>query len=68
MSIFSERLKQTRKKRNYTQKNIADYLGIAERAYQNYEYGNREPNLETLIKLANYLDVSLDFLSGRSDI
>lgn len=67
MSMFSERLKETRQKRNYTQKNVADHLGIAERAYQNYEYGNREPNLETLIKLANYFDVSLDFLTGRSD-
>lgn len=67
MSIFSERLKETRKKRNCTQKSIADYLGIAERAYQNYEYGNREPSLDTLVKLADYFDVSIDFLAGRSD-
>ena len=67
MSIFSNRLKEIRKERNFTQKNVADHLGIAERAYQNYEYGKREPNLETLIKLANYFDVTLDFLSGRSD-
>ncbi len=67
MSVFSERLKETRQKRNYTQKNVAEHLGIAERAYQNYEYGNREPNLDTLIKLADYFDVSLDFLSGRSN-
>lgn len=67
MSIFSERLKETRQKRNCTQKNVADYLGIAERAYQNYEYGNREPNLGTLVKLADYFEVSLDFLSGRSN-
>ncbi|MCI8826707.1 MAG: helix-turn-helix transcriptional regulator [Lachnospiraceae bacterium] len=67
MSIFSNRLKEIRKERNFTQKNVADHLGIAERAYQNYEYGKREPNLKTLIKLANYFDVTLDFLSGRSD-
>ena len=58
MSIFSNRLKEIRKERNFTQKNVADHLGIAERAYQNYEYGKREPNLKTLIKLANYFDVT----------
>ena len=67
MSVFSERLRETRQKRIFTQKNISDHLGIAERAYQNYEYGNREPNLETLVKLADFFDVSLDYLVGRSD-
>lgn len=65
--MFKERLKSTRKATNKTQKEVSLYLGIAERAYQNYEYGNREPNLETLSKLADYFNVSTDYLLGRSD-
>lgn len=67
MSYFSERLKATRQEQKLTQKNLAEYLKIQERAYQNYEYGNREPSLDTLIKIADYFNVSLDYLVGRSD-
>lgn len=67
MTLFSERLKCIRQSSKLTQKNIAEYLQISERAYQNYEYGNREPNFETAIKLADYFNVSLDYLLGRSD-
>lgn len=65
--MFKEQLKSARKTANKTQKEVALYLGIAERAYQNYEYGNREPNLETLSKLADFFNVSTDYLLGRSD-
>ncbi|MCL2853538.1 MAG: helix-turn-helix domain-containing protein [Defluviitaleaceae bacterium] len=46
---------------------MAEYLGIVERAYQMYEYGKREPNHETTIKLADFFEVSTDYLLGRSD-
>lgn len=67
MSYFSERLKITRQEKKITQKYLADYLNIQERAYQNYEYGNREPNIDSLIKIADCLNVSIDYLVGRSD-
>lgn len=67
MTMFSQRLKLIRQLNNLTQKNLADFLQISERAYQNYEYGNREPNFESAIKLADYFKVSLDYLVGRSD-
>ncbi|MDL0418371.1 helix-turn-helix transcriptional regulator, partial [Clostridioides difficile] len=49
-----------------TQKQFASLFGISERAYQYYEAGSREPNLETLILISNKLNVSTDFLLGLS--
>ncbi len=67
MSVFSTKLKEIRISNNVTQKQLADFLGINERSYQNYEYGNREPNFDITVKLANYLEVSVDYLLGRTD-
>ncbi|MCL2853539.1 MAG: helix-turn-helix transcriptional regulator [Defluviitaleaceae bacterium] len=46
---------------------MAEYLGITEQAYAKYEYAMREPNHETTIKLADFFEVSTDYLFGRSD-
>lgn len=67
MNLFNVRLKQIRQSLNVTQKTIADYLKIGERSYQRYEYGEREPSLAIIIALADYFNVSLDYLVGRSD-
>ena len=67
MSIFSERLKLCRKNQNKTQRDVADSLGLTENGYQKYEISNREPKMGTLIKLATYFDVSIDYLTGLSD-
>ena len=64
---FPERLKELRIYRNLTQKEIADSIGMAPVAYQRYEYGTREPAYQKLFALADYFDVSLDYLVGRSD-
>jgi transcriptional regulator with XRE-family HTH domain len=65
--MFKERLKQLRKERKYTQQQMADALGITLRAYQMYEGGENGPGVSGLIALADYFDVSLDYLVGRSD-
>jgi transcriptional regulator with XRE-family HTH domain len=67
MKIFCERLKEMRVQRGLTQKALAIYLEIGENAYQNYEYGKREPNYETLVKLCKKLNVSADYLVGLVD-
>ena len=67
MSIFSTKLKETRISNSITQKQLADFLSISERSYQNYEYGNREPNFDITIKLADYLNVSIDYPLGRTN-
>ena len=65
--MFSERLKASRKSKGLTQKDLAAFLGISERGYQNYEMGKREPNLEVLKQLADFLGVTTDYLLGRFD-
>lgn len=65
--MFNKRLRHMRMKRNYTQQRLADILDIALRSYQCYETGTRTPNYELLIRIADVLDVSLDYLLGRDD-
>ena len=60
-----KKLKELRKKENKTQEEIATNVGIEKRNYQNYELGIRKPTLETLIKIANYFNVSLDYIVER---
>jgi len=67
MSVFANRLKECRVKIAKTQREVSVDLEMTERGYQNYELGNREPNHETTVKIADYFDVSLDYLLGRSD-
>lgn len=64
---FGKRLNQTRKERGKTAQNMADMLGIGIRSYRAYESNTREPYYETLVKIADYLDVSADFLLCRDD-
>ena len=67
LNIFHERLKYLRKNNNITQKTISNYLEIHINSYQKYEQGTREPNFDTLLKIANYFNVSIDYLFGRTD-
>ena len=66
MSIFADRLKECRKNINKTQREVADDLGLTGIGYQRYEINKSEPKMETLSKLADYFDVSVDYLMGRS--
>lgn len=58
-------LKELRKKKGVSQEDVAKALGITLRTYQNYEYGQREPNIEMILKLSDYFKVSTDTLLGR---
>lgn len=55
------------KDRRIKQKQLADFLGVSRSAVYKYQEGKAEPNIETLIKLADYFDVSLDYLCGRQN-
>lgn len=59
------KLKELRKAKNISQEQAANALGISVRAYQNYEYGQREPNIEMIFKLADFYNVTTDYLLGR---
>lgn len=65
--LFKDRLIHLRKSKNVTQKQIAQSIGISDLGYQRYEYGTREPAFRILIALADYFDVSIDYLVGRTD-
>lgn len=59
---FNERLKIERKSHKFTQQFVADKIGVTLRAYQQYEQGKYEPNIERLIALADLFGVTVDFL------
>lgn len=61
------RITECRRNRGLTQKEVALGIGISERAYQRYEAGDRVPILDVLVSLADYFDVSIDYLVGRTD-
>jgi len=67
MATFSDRLKELRIAKSKTQKQIAGLLGIAERNYRRYEAGDVDPTASNVTLLADYFDVSIDYLLGRSD-
>lgn len=58
-------LKELRVQKNLKQKEIARIANVSERAYSFYENGQREPNIDTLLTLAEYYKVPLDVLVGR---
>lgn len=67
MVKINERLKQERIAKGYTQKQIADGIGVTYNAISQYESGAREPSIDLLIKLCKFLDVTSDYLIGLSD-
>ena len=67
MEIFQKRVKQERLSCRLTQREMAQKLHITQPSYIRYENGNSEPTLENLALLADILDVSVDYLLGRSD-
>ena len=67
MNKLSNRLIKLKKDKNLLQKDIAKDVNFSLRAYQYYERGQREPTASVLIALADYFDVSIDYLVGRTD-
>jgi len=67
MPTLSDRLIQLKTDKNLMQKDIAKDNNISLRAYQYYERGERKPDSDILERLADYFEVSTDYLLGRSD-
>ena len=68
LKTFHERLQECRKRKSLTQRQLASLLGITERSFQRYELGEREPNIAGLIRLADILEVDLNYLVGREEV
>ena len=60
--MLKDKIKALRENKGLTKKQLADEIGISERAYITYEYGQREPGLETVVKLAKFYNVTTDYL------
>ena len=67
MNNFVSRLNELKASSGSTNKEIADHVGISIRALQFYLNGSKEPTLSKLISLADYFNVSLDYLTGMSN-
>jgi transcriptional regulator with XRE-family HTH domain len=68
MDTFKGRLKQLRNEKNLTQKELAKYIGTTRATLASWETGRREPDFETTSKIADYFNVSVDYLLGQTDI
>ncbi len=66
MSLFGSRLRQLRKEDDLTQRELADNLGLAFSTISMYERGIREPDFETTESIADFFNVSMDFLLGKT--
>ncbi|WKV09410.1 helix-turn-helix transcriptional regulator [Thermoanaerobacterium sp. CMT5567-10] len=64
---FGKRFKTLRLEKNLTQAELAKILSIGESTISFYESDKREPDYETLQKIADFFDVSVDYLLGRTD-
>ncbi len=65
--MFPQRLNKIRKSKGVTAQQMADLLHINIRSYRAYESADRSPNIEILVKIADILDVSTDYLLCRDD-
>lgn len=67
--IFSLRVKELRIEKGFSQKKLGDLIGVSKVSIFNYENGLQLPSVEILIKLANVLNCSIDYLLGiNSDV
>ena len=61
-----QRIRDLREDRDLKQRQVAEYLNCSQQVYSNYELGQRDIPTDVLIKLANFYDVSIDYLLGQT--
>ena len=67
MLKLSEHLLMLRHEKGLKQEDAAKEMGIAYRSYRRYEVGEREPDASTLVRMADFYGVTIDYLVGRTD-
>lgn len=65
--MFPNRLKMLRLQKKLTHQDMADFLGITRQGYSKYENGQSQPDIDTINKLAEFFNVTTDYLLGRTD-
>lgn len=68
MDIFAKKLRELREEQRYSQSEMAKKLDVSQSYYSKFELDQGEPNLETLVRIADIFKVSLDYLLGRTGI
>ena len=66
-SVFPERLRRLREKERKSRKVLSELCGLNSDAIRRYERQEASPNMEALVAIADYFNVTLDYLTGRSD-
>lgn len=66
--MFQERLNKLLKDNNLFQSDLAEYVGYTTQAISRWCRGETEPDLNSLVKIANFFNVSTDYLTGKNDI
>lgn len=66
-NIFGKNLNEIRIEKGISQKKLGKDLGFCNQTISFWELGQREPDLDSLIKIANYFDISIDCLLGNKD-
>ena len=64
---YNERIRELREDHNLTQQKIADLLNIGQRTYSDYESGKTRIPIDSILVLARYYNVSLDYITGASN-
>lgn len=64
---LKDMLRQLRKENRYTQAQLAELLGMTQAGYNRYEAGAREPDLDSILRIADFYGISTDYLLGRVD-
>ena len=64
---FRHRLQQLREKKRISRKVLSELCGLNSDAIRRYERGEREPTLHSLVAIAEFFDVSIDYLLGREE-
>ena len=67
MNEFPERLRKLREEKRKSRAVLSELCGLHTDAIRRYERGESEPDLASLIAIADYFEVSLDYLTGRAD-
>ena len=67
MSVLSKRLKELRLSRKLLQSDVAAGIKVETSVYSKYERGINQPDIENLINIANYFNISIDYLVGRDN-
>lgn len=67
MNLFAKRLKELRKEKNLLQAELGKQFGVGRTTITSWEGGNSEPNFDMLIAIADFFEVPIDYLLGRTD-